>query len=177
MHGSPASTVLGVHTENPYSFPMPGKEQLYFDAVLHPHRSLSPVGFLVLMTAFGLVSFAAGVFFMLHGAWPVFGFFGLDVALVYLAFKLNFRSGRQYETVRLDGQSLELRRVAPNGNEQAWRLEPYWARVSVDGDGRLHLISHGRDVTFGAFLNEEERDSLRDALSGALRSWRNRPAF
>ncbi|MFN3230748.1 MAG: DUF2244 domain-containing protein [Alphaproteobacteria bacterium] len=155
---------------------MTAQNQLYFDAVLHPHRSLSATGFLVLMIAVSLISFVAGMFFLLHGAWPVLGFFGLDVLLIYVAFKLSFRAGRQFETLRLDASSLELRRVAPNGNEQAWRLEPYWARVSVDEKGTLHLTSHGRDVAFGAFLNEDERDSLRDALSGALRRWRKGPA-
>ena len=67
--------------------------------VLHPHRSLSPRGFLILMSAIGLVSFVMGMVFLLIGAWPVMGFFGLDVALIYFAFKLNYRSGRLYETV------------------------------------------------------------------------------
>ncbi len=154
---------------------MPTRDTLYFDAVLHPHRSLSPTGFVVLMAGVGTISFAAGLFFLLHGAWPVLGFFGLDVALIFLAFRLNFRSGKQFETLTLDRRALELRRVAPNGGETAWRFEPYWARVTLDNDGRLHLVSRGRDVTFGAFLNDEERESLRDALTAALYGWRHRP--
>src|SRR5690606_40871520 len=51
---------------------------LYFNAVLHPHRSLGPRGFLILMLAVGLVSFSAGVAFAVKGAWPIVGFFGLD---------------------------------------------------------------------------------------------------
>lgn len=155
---------------------MTTREQLYFDAVLHPHRSLSPTGFLVMMAGIGVISFAAGVAFLLMGAWPVFGFFGLDVALIYLAFRLNFRAAKQFETVTLDKSSLELRRVAPDGAEQSWRFEPYWARVEIDHDGRLHLISRGETVSFGAFLNDDERESLRSALRAALRGWRNRLA-
>ena len=30
--------------------------------------------------------------FLLLGAWPVFGFFGLDVLLLYLAFRANYRA-------------------------------------------------------------------------------------
>ena len=58
--------------------------------VLYPHRSLTPRGFLILMTFISAVSFIAGMAFLLMGAWPVFGFFGLDVLLLYLAFNLDF---------------------------------------------------------------------------------------
>ena len=50
-----------------------------FRAVQTHHRSLSPSGFLILMIAISLVSFCVGLAFLLMGAWPVMGFFGLDV--------------------------------------------------------------------------------------------------
>ena len=84
-----------------------------FRAVLYPHRSLGPTGFLILMSAIGGVSFVTGMAFLLKGAWPVFGFFGLDVALIYAAFKLNYRSGRLYETVELTPEALTVTRVHP----------------------------------------------------------------
>ncbi len=64
-----------------------------FRAVLTPHRSLGPKGFLILMTALSVVSFIAGMAFYLSGAWPVLGFFGLDVVLVYVAFKAELSIG------------------------------------------------------------------------------------
>ena len=67
--------------------------------MLTPHRSLGPTGFLILMAVLGGVSFAAGIVFLLVGAWPVFGFFGLDVLLIYCAFRLNYRAARAYEEV------------------------------------------------------------------------------
>src|SRR6516165_1219944 len=68
--------------------------QTCFSAVLTPHRSLGPKGFMVLMGAVCAVSFGTGLLFYLLGAWPVIGFMGLDVALIYIAFKLNFRELR-----------------------------------------------------------------------------------
>ena len=67
-------------------------EPTIFSAMITPHRSLGRVGFLVLMAVFGAVSFVAGIAFLLMGAWPVFGFFGLDVVLLYWAFRLNYRT-------------------------------------------------------------------------------------
>ena len=55
--------------------------------MLTPHRSLSPTGFLIFMAVLGGISFVTGMVFLLAGAWPVFGFLGLDVLLVYWAFR------------------------------------------------------------------------------------------
>ncbi len=79
-------------------------EPTLFSAIVTPHRSLGTLGFVVVMVAVGLVSFAAGLAFLLMGAWPVFGFFGLDVLLVYLAFRANYRAAAAYEEV--DGDAL-----------------------------------------------------------------------
>src|ERR1700741_5435615 len=94
--------------------PAPGP----FRAVLTPHRSLGPKGFLALMIAFGAVSFVTGMLFLVMGAWPVLGFFGLDVLLVYVAFRLNYRSGRLYETLDLTPASLVLTRMHPSGRQE-----------------------------------------------------------
>ena len=64
------------------------RTRLLFDAILRPHRSLGPRGFLALMIFVALVSFAAGIAFVSIGAWPVFGFFGLDALALYVAFRL-----------------------------------------------------------------------------------------
>lgn len=149
---------------------------LHFDAVLTPHRSLSRKGFVIMMTLVAVVSFIAGVAFLLMGAWPVFGFFGLDVALIYGAFKLNYRAGRVHETVQLSDGELKVRRVAPNGATRAWSFQPYWVRVVTEeqraDDVGLYLVSHGRRLRIGAFLAPEERRDFADALRRALEAAR-----
>src|SRR5579872_4032025 len=87
-------------------------EPTLFSAIITPHRSLSGFGFLVLMGAVGAVSFAAGTLFLILGAWPVFGFFGLDVLLVYWAFRLNYRAARAYEEVMVTPSELRVRKVS-----------------------------------------------------------------
>ena len=152
------------------------QEPAAFRAVLHPHRSLSPHGFLLLMIGIGAVSFVTGVAFLVIGAWPVLGFFGLDVLLVYIAFRLNYRSGRQYELIELTPELLKVTRVQPSGKSSALELNPYWARVRLEQwkDGRtdLRLASHGREWPIGRFLTDDDRRKLADVLSGALASTR-----
>lgn len=157
-------------TDNPEAVPI-------FDAVLHPHRSLTRRGFVVLMALVGLVSFVAGGAFYLAGAWPVLGFFGLDVALIWLAFRLNYRSARQAEHLRLTADALEVRRISPTGRVTRWQFQPYWLRVELaDDDRRLTLTSHGRSLAIGGFLAPAERASLCAALKAALARCRCLPA-
>ena len=77
------------------------KNNKLYEISLYPYRSLNKIGFFILMFALGLVSFIAGIIFMLKGAWPVFGFFGLDILLVYIFFRLSFKSGKEFEIVNL----------------------------------------------------------------------------
>ena len=150
----------------------PGPADPLFDAVLTPHRSLGPLGFRLLIGALAAVSLAAGLAFALQGAWPVMGFFGLDVLLVYWAFKANYRSGGLYETVRLTRDRLDIRRVASDGDMRRWSFQPYWLRVDLrdaaDHHSRLVLSSRGERVAIGSFLAPEERAELAAALDAAL---------
>ena len=143
-----------------------------FDAVLQPNASLSPRGFVLLMVAVGAVSFVAGMAFMLMGAWPVLGFFGLDVALIYLAFKANYRWARMYETLKLTEDALVVERISPSGKVQRWRFQPYWLRVDIErqasGDAQIALSSHGKRLKIGSFLSPDERLEVAEALQRAL---------
>jgi uncharacterized membrane protein len=147
-------------------------EHPQFSAVLTPHRSLGPRGFLVFMAAISAISFGTGLMFFLMGAWPVMGFMGLDVLLVYIAFRINFRALRVYETVDLSPEALTVTRVAPTGRSQSWRFNPYWVRLSLDErvgrTSELSLASHGQRLVFGSFLTDPEREDFAAALREAL---------
>ena len=129
------------------------------------------------MAALSLVSFIAGVAFCLIGAWPVMGFFGLDVALIYWAFKVNYRSGRAYETIDLSPEVLTLTRIGADGAREKIDVNPYWARVSLttdrpDGRTSLRIIAQGRELLLGHFLTDDERRDLATALRDALQASR-----
>jgi uncharacterized membrane protein len=150
-----------------------------FRAVLMPYRSLGSVGFLVLMCAVGLVSLAAGALLLAMGAWPVFGFIALDVLLIYVAFRLSYRSGRQYETVELTRDLLTLNRFHPSGRCESFQFNPYWVRVQLHegrhGRADLCLASHGRRLSIGRFLTDDEKREFAEALKGALLAARGGP--
>ena len=131
-----------------------------------------------MMTFVGVISFIAGMSFLAMGAWPVMGFFGLDALAIYVAFKLNYRAGRLVETVEITTTDLTVTRTRPNGRQEAFALNPYWARVHLaqrpDGANALFLRSHGKAHAIGAFLNDDERRDLATALDRALAAVRRR---
>jgi uncharacterized membrane protein len=149
-----------------------------FRALLHPHRSLKPRGFLILMLTFGGASFVTGMVFLVMGAWPVTGFFGLDVLLVYIAFKLNYRAARAYELVELTPNALTLRQVSASGKTRDFEFNPYWVRLLLterpDGGTHLKIASHGRELEFARLLNDDERRDFANALKDALDAARQR---
>ena len=149
------------------------REPTIFSAVLTPHRSLSRGGFLVLMLVLGGISFATGMVFLLAGAWPVFGFCGLDVLLIYLAFKVSYRRAKAYEQVTVTPSELTVRKVSHYGRISEWTLNPLWVRLdrvvhAEFGIERLFLVSHGRRLAIAGFLGPEEKASFALALSAAL---------
>jgi uncharacterized membrane protein len=151
-----------------------GAARPLFDAVLTPHRSLPALGFAVLMAIVAAVNIGLGVSFMLRGAWPILAFCSLDVLLFYVAFRLNYRSGRMYERVRLLPGALVVERHDVRGGMQSWSFQPYWLRVAMDDpprpDSQLVLRSHGRALAIGSFLSPAERLDLAQALRRALQA-------
>ena len=153
-------------------------ERIFFDATLHPNRSLSPAGFRVLMLIAGASALIIGTLFMIAGAWPVFGFCGAEFLLLYFAFRMNYRAGRAYEQIRLTDNQLEIRRFSARGEVGRWRFEPTWLQISMENppqhDSQITLTTHGQSLTVGTFLSPAERLEVADALKDAIRRWRNR---
>jgi uncharacterized membrane protein len=155
-------------------------EPAIFSAVITPHRSLSSTGFLIFMLCIGGLSFGCGVMFLMLGAWPVFGFLGLDVLLVYLAFRANFRAARAYEEVTVTPSELTVRKVSPRGAVRQWTLNPVWVQLDrivheEFGIERLFLVSHGRRLSIANFLSPDEKKSFASALGAALGEARRGP--
>ena len=146
-----------------------------FSARLTPHRSLGRTGFLVLMTFLCAVSFVTGIAFWLMGAWPVFGFFGLDVLVIWWAFRVNFRRGNASEEITVTPWELRVRRVSHRGHVVEWVLNPLWVQLDQKthaefGIERLYLVSKGRRVSVGSFLGPDEKASFAKALLAALQA-------
>lgn len=151
-----------------------------FRAILHPHRSLSQSGFLIVMGFIGFVSVVTGVAFYMLGAWPVLGFYGLDVLAIYVAFKINYRAGKAYEVVEVSPDLLKVTQVHQSGRSRSFDFNPYWVKVLLnewpDGSADLKLALHGKEFEIARFLNTDEKKDFAVALRNALSMARSAPA-
>lgn len=154
-------------------------ELVLFETILVPHRSLPPLGFLLVMGVLIGVSVIIGVGFTLLGAWPVMGFFGLDILLVYVVFRMSYGTARRAEQITLTARDLTVSYMDEAGRTTRATFQPYWARVALEPvnsrRNRLVLRSHGQSVELGAFLGPDEKAALADSLSSALESLRRGP--
>jgi uncharacterized membrane protein len=149
------------------------EESTIFSAVITPQRSLSHRGFVGFMLILGGISFATGMFFLIAGAWPVFGFCGLDVLLIYWAFRVSYRRASAYEEVTVTPSELTIRQVSHRGSTREWTLNPLWVRLdrvvhAEFGIERLFLVSQGRRLAIAGFLGPHEKESFAHALAAAL---------
>lgn len=151
---------------------------LHFNATLYAHRSLPKKRFNHMILILAAFCVFAAVRFIMIGAWPVVIFVGIDLLALWLAFFLNYRAAKAFETVQLTDKDLLLTRVSAAGRVATWRFEPYWASVRIrergDDENELYLRSHGETVYFGDCLTAPERRDFREALDLALARWRAR---
>lgn len=143
-----------------------------FEAVLYPNRSLPNTGFALVMAVVIIANIVFGAYFFAIGAWPVLGFCGLDIFLVWLAFKISYRQGRLHERVLISEDVMWISRVLPSGHETRWRLVPFWTRVSIDDpvrhESQIQLWSKGGVLLIGSFLSPPERADLAKAIAQVL---------
>jgi uncharacterized membrane protein len=113
------------------------------------------------------------IFFWAIHAWPVFGFLGLDVLLVFAAFFVNNRRAQGYEQITFEGEEVTVTRMTALGQQQRI-FNRRWLRVELEFDearelsGRLFLVSHGKRTQVASFLGAEERQALARQLQAAL---------
>jgi uncharacterized membrane protein len=144
-----------------------------FSARLTPYRSLRRTGFIVLMVFATSTAFLSGLLFSLLGAWPVTGFFGLDLILLWFAFRMNYKAARAYESITVRSDKVIIRKVSEKGDEQCIEINAFWAKLIVshkeeEGVKNLTLTSHGKSYEIGSFLNPADKESFAKALGNAL---------
>lgn len=158
---------------NPDNFDRP-----IFSALLTPYRSLGRTGFRLLMSALILCWLFVCILFWSIGAWPIVGFFGLDVLAIYLAFRWNYRSANAREEISVSRSALHIRKYEPSGKMIAHEFHPFWSRFRIArkpefGITSMHVESREKRVPIGGFLNPDDRESFatafRDALAQARR--------
>ena len=149
----------------------------YLDIKIYPNQSLTPKGLLLLMLLITIPASCIGVTFFILGAWPVLGFMGLEVLLIYIAFKVLFYKNKFYEHIILDKEKLSIFFKKQNNTITKIELEPTWLQVQIENiyesEDILTISSHGKKIILANFLIPEERAKLAKNIRYGLREWKN----
>ena len=154
---------------------MINKNNKLYEISLYPYRSLNKTGFFILMFSLGLISFVAGIIFMIKGAWPVFGFFGLDILLVYVFFKINFRSGKKKEILILTKNQLIVEFYNSKKISKTYYLDAHWLQIRLsklkNEMSKLKISSKNKSIIIGSFLRYQEKIDVVKSLKKALKKY------
>ena len=110
--------------------------------------------------------------------WGLLPFLGLALWALWYALMRN-RTDREslHEILHLTREQIDLTHIPPRKPPQTWQANPFWVQLSLKEKGGpvenyLTLRGAGREVELGRFLSPEERATLHDDLSRALRHLR-----
>lgn len=129
---------------------------------LTPHRAMNRAGLHRVIVLTCVLASIPGIVFFAMGAWPILGFLGLDIALLYWAMTVSLRDGQAREVVTLWPDKLHIRRVSPKGHETDFAFNPFFARLVVERDhedriAALRIAAPDRQVELGRFLNADDK--------------------
>lgn len=150
---------------------------IYLETELRPNASLSRRAFFIVMSVVGVFSFAAGILYLTVGAWPVFGFFGLDMLAIWLAFRFSFRSQEQVTYVRVDETHVRLWHIQRGKEDKKADIPTAFVRVALDEPvthNSFLTLQYGQTAwVIGRFLTPKKRQALAGELRVAIRAARN----
>jgi uncharacterized membrane protein len=133
------------------------------------NNSLSSSGRLFVFSFILTVSLGIALAFsVLLGAWPIMPFAGLEMLVLYLAFRYMDRHAGDFERITIQGDNIAVE-VQEGRHVMRLELNRYWAQVVCEANGsRLALRSHGREIEVGKHLCETERADVARELAREL---------
>jgi len=148
------------------------RESGEFLLVARRNNSLSATGGALVLGSLVLISLAISLAFAYFGAWLVLPFTGVEMGVLWLAFRHVQRHAADFESLAIKGDRVLVERW-DRGKMSRFELNRYWAQVVLrrgvrPGRSVLALRSHGREVEFGRHLTEEQRYAVARTLKQQL---------
>ena len=149
------------------------KNKKLYSITLKPYRSLNKIGFIIMMLVLCGFSFITGIILMKKGAWPVFGIFGLDILLVYIFFRLSYKSGKEFEVINLTKKKLIIKKYKEKKIIKTYILDANWVKIQIQNplehSSKLQISSKNKSIIIGSFLRLDEKIEVLQNIENALR--------
>jgi uncharacterized membrane protein len=146
---------------------------LFMDAVITPHRSLTPRGAVMLIGAVTLFDAGMAAVFVAVGAAPIPIFFAIGLFAMVIALIASHRASQRRECIQVSAAEVRVVEQERGGEQLVWVSPTAFTRVSFsDGEDhdetalRLHLSDKAHPVAQA--LTRRERREFARALEAAL---------
>ena len=142
-------------------------EATKFEILLKPNSSLTGATRILFLGSIFFICSVIGIGFFLAGGIMILPFAGLEIVLVYLAFKLSFNWSKQKQIIILSKEHVEVR---VDGIKEffTWKEFRSFATFNVtkkkNEDHDLSFRSKGKEVVIGSFLNQEDKVLLKEEI-------------
>lgn len=136
---------------------------------LRPNAGLYWRQTLIIFLMLSAVCLGIAIAFAFAGFWPILPFAGLEIMALGAALYVSARRGNYREVIRVT-PSRVLVEKGWRHPEQAWEFQRAWCEVELQRSplrwypARLIIRSGVEQVECGAFLTDEERETLAEEL-------------
>ncbi|WP_424947340.1 DUF2244 domain-containing protein [Candidatus Spongiihabitans sp.] len=137
--------------------------------VIRPNSACHPRSWHKVFALLVVVCLSIASRFALLGYWMILPFALMDVLAVGLILRLVARQSAYIETIRVDGEKVEIQHIQKNNNA-SWQFPLHWIQVNLQSPQhrwyphKLLLGSAGKWVEIGRCLTNEERITLAQAI-------------
>ena len=135
---------------------------------LSPNSSLEGAARFLFLASITLVCGGIAVIFYFFGAFIILPFAGIELTILFIAFYLSFKWSSKKEKIYISQEIVKIEKGI-NKAEYLWEefrtFTSFQVKKDVNKMTRLSFRSKGKDVYVGDFLNEDDKNKLKDEIS------------
>jgi uncharacterized membrane protein len=141
--------------------------------ILSPNCSADWAGIKLFFALTCLLSATIALLFSINGMWLVLRFSGLEMSLLGFSLYMTSRQSHCCEVITIEPERISVEK-GYNRLVQKWQFERAWVglldegNLSVNGDRKLAIGSHGTYVEVGNFLSKIEKEALAFQLKDCI---------
>ena len=138
---------------------------------LSPNSSLVGVYRIIFLASITFVCGGIAITFYFVGASLILPFAGIELTVLFIAFYLSFKWSSKKEKIYISQETVKIEKGI-NRAEYLWEefrtFTSFQIKKEKDKTLRLSFKSKGQDVYFGDFLNEDDKNLLKDSIKDII---------
>ena len=136
-----------------------------------PNSSLVGVYRIIFLASITFVCGGIAITFYFVGASLILPFAGIELTVLFIAFYLSFKWSSKKEKIYISQETVKIEK-GTNKAEYLWEefrtFTSFQIKKEKDKTLRLSFKSKGQDVYFGDFLNEDDKNLLKDSIKDII---------